>query len=81
MEILIGLLILIALLSLAIRYPVLLLVAVFLGLGILSGCQGQTNQEIILATKECEEAGLRAVMLCNVANDCRIQCRPRDEKD
>ena len=48
---------------------------------LLIGCRGQNNQEIILATKECQDAGLRAVLLCAPAGNCYIQCRPPRDCD
>ncbi len=54
---------------------------ILLVLIILAGCvEGHSNQEIIIATHECEEAGLRAVMLCDGAANCYVQCRPREEE-
>lgn len=46
---------------------------------LLVGCYGQNNQEVILATKECQDADLRAVMLCDGLNNCYIQCRPQKD--
>jgi hypothetical protein len=49
---------------------------------LLVGCEqpGMTNQQIILETKLCEDAGMRAVMLTSYSSAmAMIQCRPHKE--
>lgn len=38
------------------------------------------NAEIIVETNRCRDADMRAVLICNVFNECFIQCRPTDEE-
>ena len=54
---------------------------IFIIIIFLNGCNlGMTNDEIILETKKCKDAGLRAAVLENIHGEIIIQCRPEINK-